>query len=143
MACSSMIACCTGCKAGAFASFFCFAYHSGKPSSVVTDFPRTADTGVTQERVSASFTSTEHEPHCERPQPNRGPCRCKSPESTYSRGAFGSAATLCLRPLTRIWILSVIQISNCDEIITETPATDSRLASGSVAAARTLQFSEQ
>src|SRR5579862_2615174 len=138
-----MMACCTGCRAGAFASFFCFAYHSGKPSSVVMDLPRTAETGVTHERVSAPFTRTEQEPHWDRPQPNRGPCRCRSPERTYSRGVSGSAATLCVRPFTRIWISSAISDLRFRRDYHGKAGADWRLVCGGLAGAKTLQFGEQ
>src|SRR5690348_15973098 len=117
------MACCTGGKAGGFASFFCLAYHSGRPSRVVMYLPRTADTGVTHERASAPFTSTEHDPHWARPQPNRGPCKCKSPERTYSRGVSGSATTPWVRPLTRNLISFAIHTSECDEVTTEMPVS--------------------
>src|SRR5271170_7244984 len=96
------MACCTGCNAGIRASFFCPAYQAGSPSSVVTDFPCTADTGVTHDRVSTPFTSTEQEPHCASPQPNRGPCNCNSFARTYSSGVSGADETLQDRSFTRI-----------------------------------------
>jgi hypothetical protein len=67
---------------GAFGRPFCPAYHAGNPSSVVTDFPTTAETGVTQERRSTPSTSTEHDPHWARPHPKRGPFSSSSSEST-------------------------------------------------------------
>src|ERR1700682_2530475 len=96
------MACCTGCSTGAWESFFCAAYQAGRPSRVVTDLPWTAETGVTQERVSTPLTKTEQEPHWARPQPNRGPCRSSSLERTYRRGASGTAATFHSRSFTRI-----------------------------------------
>ncbi len=74
-----------GMQRGRLASFFCAAYQAGSPSSVVTDFPPTADTGVTHERVSTPFTSTEHEPHCANPQPKRGPCSLNSSKHVQQR----------------------------------------------------------
>src|ERR1700730_18771083 len=106
------MACCTGCSAGACASFFCAAYQAGRPSSVVTDFPWTAETGVTHERVSTPFTSTEQEPHCARPQPKRGPCKSSSFARTYNRGVSGAAETTHGRSLTLILIsLAILGIS--------------------------------
>src|ERR1700686_335302 len=96
------MACCTGCNSGAWASFFCAAYQAGSPSSVVTDLPCTAETGVTQERVSTPLTKTEQEPHWASPHPNRGPCRSSSLERTYSSGVSGAAATFHSRSFTRI-----------------------------------------
>ena len=52
------------------------------PSSVVMDFPVTASTGVAQDLISTPSASTEHEPHCARPQPKRGPRSCMSFVST-------------------------------------------------------------
>src|SRR5580765_6176635 len=98
------MACCTGCRAGALASFFCDAYHAGSPSRVVTDLPSTLDTAVTQERVSTPFTSTEHEPHWANPQPNRGPWSCSSFINTYRSGVSGAALTVHNRSFTRICI---------------------------------------
>src|SRR5215475_6308677 len=95
------MACCTGCSAGGLASFFCAAYHAGNPSSVVTALPSTAETGVTQERVSTPLTSTEQEPHWARPQPKRGPCNRSWLDKTYSNGVSGAAATVHSRSLTR------------------------------------------
>src|SRR4030088_3109316 len=88
-----MNACCTGWSAGGFRSPFCFAYHAGKPSSVVIDLPARDPTGITQERVSTPSTRTEQEPHCARPQPNRGPCNSISFERTYNRGVSGLETT--------------------------------------------------
>jgi hypothetical protein len=68
----------------------------------VTDFPATADTGVTQERVSTPFTSTEHDPHWAKPQPNRGPWSINSFDRTYSSGVSGVAETSHDRSLTFI-----------------------------------------
>src|SRR5437899_6651714 len=88
-----MNACCTGWSAGGFRSPFCFAYHAGRPSSVVIDLPASDPTGVTHERVSTPSTRTEQEPHCARPQPNRGPCKSNSFERTYNRGVSGLEVT--------------------------------------------------
>ncbi len=96
------MACCTGCSAGALASFFCAPYQAGSPSSVVTALPSTAETGVTQERVSTPLTSTEQEPHWARPQPKRGPRSSSSLESTYNSGVSGAEATFHDRSLTLI-----------------------------------------
>src|ERR1700721_2092851 len=96
------MACCTGCSAGTCASFFCAAYHAGSPSKVVTDFPWTAETGVTHERVSTPFTSTEHEPHCASPQPKRGPCSRNSFARTHKSGVSGAAETVHERSFTLI-----------------------------------------
>src|SRR5262249_29163907 len=75
------------------------------PSSVVMAFPLTAATGVTHERISFPSSSTEQAPHCARPQPKRGPCRCSSLCRTYSRGVSRLAVTLCTRPFTLIFNL--------------------------------------
>src|SRR5580692_1820782 len=96
------MACWTGCRSGGFASFFCEAYHCGNPSSVVTDLFATAETGVTQERISTPLTSTEHEPHWARPHPKRGPCRRNSLDKTYRSGVSGVAATVHDLSLTLI-----------------------------------------
>src|ERR1700733_571059 len=96
------MACCTGCSAGTCASFLCAAYHAGRPSSVVTDFPWTEETGVTHERVSTPFTSTEHEPHWASPQPKRGPCSSSSLERTYNNGVSGAPETVHDRSFTLI-----------------------------------------
>src|SRR6185312_14714321 len=105
------MACCTGCSAVGFASFFCPAYQAGSPSSVVTDLLPTADNGVTQDRVSTPFTSTEHDPHCANPQPNRGPWSCSSFIKTYRRGVSGAALTVHDRSFTRICIGRFLQAS--------------------------------
>src|SRR5215472_14260911 len=107
------MACCTGCSAGVLASFLWAAYHEGSPSSVVTALPSTAETGVTQERVSTPFTSTEQEPHCANPQPNRGPWSSKSFERTYSKGVSGAASTFQTRSFTRM--LSLLAISSASQ----------------------------
>src|ERR1700689_3326437 len=106
------MACCTGCSAGVSANFFCAAYQAGSPSSVVTDFPTTADTGVTQERVSTPFTSTEQEPHWASPQPNRGPWSISSFDRTYNSGVSGDAETFHDRSLTLILRSAAIRLGN-------------------------------
>ncbi len=50
-------------------------YQTGRPSSVVMDFPCTATAVVTQDLISTPSASTEQEPHCANPQPNLGPLR--------------------------------------------------------------------
>src|SRR6187399_1971459 len=75
------------------------------PSSVVIALPDTAATGVTQLLISFPSSSTEHAPHCARPQPKRGPCRCSSLCRTYSSGVSRLAVTLCTRPFTLIFNL--------------------------------------
>src|SRR3954452_21770620 len=72
------------------------------PSSVVTERPETAATGVTQDRISLPSSKTEQAPHCARPQPKRGPCRCNSLCRTYRSGVSRLAVTLCTRPFTLI-----------------------------------------
>src|SRR5580704_2927430 len=99
-ACSSMKACCNGCSAGACGSFFFSAYQAASPSRVITALPATAATGVTQERISTPSANTEQEPHCASPQPNFGPCRRNSFESTYRSGVTGLALTGHARPFT-------------------------------------------
>src|SRR4051812_27618947 len=79
------------------------------PSSVVIAFPLTAATGVTHERISLPSSSTEHAPHCARPQPNRGPCRWSSLCRTYKSGVSRPAVTLCTRPFTLIFNLLAIK----------------------------------
>src|SRR5260370_26261915 len=106
-----MKACCSGCSAGGGARFFFSAYHAARPSSVVTDLPATAATGVTQERISTPSTSTEQEPHCASPQPNFGPRKASSFASTYSRGVSGLEATGHARPFTLILSSSAIGCS--------------------------------
>src|SRR5580765_2241631 len=78
------------------------------PSSVVIALPLTAATGVTHERISFPSRSTEQAPHCARPQPKRGPCRCSSLCRTYSSGVSRLAVTLCTRPFTLIFNLLAI-----------------------------------
>src|SRR5205085_3229372 len=85
--CTSIQACWSGCKAGLAAVVpRSFAQSAGRPSKVVIAFPETAATGVTQERISFPSNNTEQAPHCARPQPKRGPCRCSSLCKTYSSG---------------------------------------------------------
>jgi aerobic-type carbon monoxide dehydrogenase small subunit (CoxS/CutS family) len=105
--CTSIHACCSGCSdAGAEAEVArdC-ANIAPIPSSVVIALPLTAATGVTQERISLPSSSTEHAPHCARPQPKRGPCRCNSLCRTYRSGVSRLAVTLCTRPFTLIFNL--------------------------------------
>src|SRR5512135_1120351 len=97
-----MSACCTGCSAGGFERCFCLAYQVGRPSSVVTDFPLTAETGVIHERISTPFSNTEQEPHWPRPQPNLGPWRYISFVRTYSSGVSGVEVTVQGRSFTVI-----------------------------------------
>src|SRR5206468_11931720 len=85
-----------------------FAHSAGSPSSVVIALPLTAATGVTQLRISLPSSSTEHAPHCARPQPNLGPCRCNSLCRTYRSGVSRLAVTLCTRPFTLIFNLLAI-----------------------------------
>src|SRR6185295_1821496 len=70
-------------------------------------------TGVTQERISLPSSSTEQAPHCARPQPKRGPCRCNSLWSTYKSGVSRLAVTLWTRPFTLIFSLLAILPSSC------------------------------
>ena len=88
------------------------AYSAGMPSSVVIALPLTAATGVTHERISLPSSSTEHAPHCARPQPKRGPCRCSSLCRTYRSGVSRLAVTLCTRPFTLIFSLLAIRPPN-------------------------------
>src|SRR6516162_4263354 len=71
-------------------------------------FPLTAATGVTHERISLPSSSTEHAPHCARPQPNLGPCRWSSLCRTYRRGVSRLALTPWVRPFTLILMLFAI-----------------------------------
>src|SRR5689334_23985290 len=103
------MACCTGCSSGTLVNFFCAAYQAGNPSSVVTNLPSTADTGVTQDRISTPFDSTEHDPHWAKPHPNRGPRSCSSFSNTYNSGVSGAEVTVHNRSLTRI----CISLSRC------------------------------
>src|SRR5262245_5246033 len=82
------------------------------PSSVVIALPLTAATGVTHERISLPSSSTEQAPHCARPQPKRGPCRCSSLCRTYRSGVSRLAVTLCTRPFTLIFSLLAILASS-------------------------------
>src|SRR6476620_1162717 len=91
------------------------------PASVVIALPLTAATGVTQERISLPSSSTEQAPHCARPQPKRGPCRCSSLCRTYSRGVSRLAVTLCTRPFTLIFSLLAISSSHRNELDTSRP----------------------
>src|SRR5215831_3936657 len=107
--CTSIHACCNGCRAGEAPDVpRCCAYNAGNPSSVVIALPDTAATGVTQLLISLPSSSTEQAPHCARPQPKRGPCRCSSLCRTYRRGVSRLAVTLCTRPLTLIFNLLAI-----------------------------------
>src|SRR5947207_9239475 len=107
--CTSIHACCNGCSAGLAAVVpRSFAHSAGSPSSVVMLLPETAATGVTQLRISLPSSSTEQAPHCARPQPKRGPCRCSSLCRTYSSGVSRLAVTLCTRPFTLIFNLLAI-----------------------------------
>src|SRR5690348_8697519 len=71
-------------------------------------FPLTAATGVTHERISFPSSSTEHAPHCARPQPKRGPCRWSSLCRMYRRGVSRLALTPCVSPFTLILRLFAI-----------------------------------
>src|SRR3954468_18779934 len=71
-----------------------------RPSSVVTGLPRAPATGVTHERIALPPRWTVQAPHCERPQPKRGPCRWNSLRSTYNNGVSGVAWTLRYLPFT-------------------------------------------
>src|SRR6478752_9800686 len=82
------------------------------PSSVVIALPLTAATGVTQLLISLPSSSTEQAPHCARPQPKRGPCRCSSLCRTYRSGVSRLAVTLCTRPFTLIFNLLAILASS-------------------------------
>src|SRR3954471_18265405 len=86
------------------------------PSSVVIALPLTAATGVTHERISLPSSSTEQAPHCARPQPKRGPCRCSSLCRTYRSGVSRLAVTLCTRPFTLIFNLLAILASSFVQI---------------------------
>ena len=102
------MACCTGCSAGVLGSFFCAAYHAGNPSSVVIDLAATVETGVRQERVSTPLTKTEHDPHCPRPQPNLGPCRFSSFDSTYNSGVSGQVPRT--EPARKQWLGEQVRV---------------------------------
>src|SRR6266480_6525329 len=107
--CTSIQACCNGCSAGLAAVVpLSLAHSAGSPSSVVIALPLTAATGVTQLRISFPSSSTEQAPHCARPQPKRGPCRCSSLCRTYSNGVSSDAVTEGTRPLTLIFNLLAI-----------------------------------
>src|SRR5215471_18465505 len=107
--CTSIHACCNGCNAGAAADVpRCCAYNAGSPSNVVTALPLTAATGVTQLLISLPSNNTEQAPHCARPHPNLGPCRCSSLCRTYRRGVSRLAVTPCVSPFTLILMLFAI-----------------------------------
>src|SRR2546423_9411823 len=72
------------------------------PSSVVTGVCAAATAGVTHERIALLPRCTVQAPHCERPQPKRGPCRWSSLRRTYRSGVFGEACTLWRLPFTVI-----------------------------------------
>ena len=79
--CSSIHACCTGWSmslACASDRCFCLAHRAGNPSRVVISLPIAVEAGVTQERISFPSSSTEHAPHCARPQPN-----CESVDTQF------------------------------------------------------------
>src|SRR5260370_41251558 len=95
-----MNACCTGVSAGTCGNLCWGAYHAGNPSSVVTDLFPMAERGVTHDRVSTPSTNTEHDPHCAKPQPKRGPFNNNSFESTYRSGVSGGASTVQDRSVT-------------------------------------------
>src|SRR4051812_28863556 len=65
------------------------------------DLPITREVGVMQDRISTPSASTEQQPHCPRPHPNRGPCSSKSSVSTYRRGVSGGAVVVRTWPFTR------------------------------------------
>src|SRR5215510_9091387 len=101
--CSSIQACCTGCKVWLDADPdrpFCFAHRSGRPSRVVICLPATVLSGSTHERASLPSTSTEQAPHCDRPQPNCGPLNSRSLRRTYNSGVSPGAWTSRRVPLT-------------------------------------------
>src|SRR6478735_10693492 len=73
--CSLIHACCTGCSVPAATAGdrpFWLAHRADSPSIVVTCLSATLLIGSTQARTSLPSTSTEHAPHCDRPQPNWG-----------------------------------------------------------------------
>jgi hypothetical protein len=109
-----MNACCTGWSAGVFCNPFFFAYQAGRPSSVMIALPSRDPTCVTHERVSTPSMRTEQEPHCAKPQPNRGPWRSNSFERTYSRGVSGLDSTGHKRSFTLI--LSPAAIWECPPV---------------------------
>src|SRR5580698_72316 len=103
--CSSIHACCTGCNVFAASSAlrcFCSAQTEASPSIVVSFFPTTYDSGVTQVRISSPSSKTAHEPHCAMPQPSRGPVSFSSLRNTYSTGVSDDAETAWSEPLTLI-----------------------------------------
>src|SRR5205814_10293347 len=114
--CTWIHACCNGCSAGPAAVVpRSFAQRAGRPSSVVIALPLTAATGVTHDRISFPSNNTEQAPHCARPQPNLGPCRCSSLCKTYKSGVSSDAVTECTRPLTLIFSLLAIVPPPVDE----------------------------
>src|SRR5437667_10401778 len=60
----------------------------------------TDETAVTQDRTALPSMITVHDPHCPKPQPNRGPRQSRSLRRTYSNGAEGSTSTFTAWPLT-------------------------------------------
>src|SRR2546423_5495810 len=117
--CTSIHACCNGCRAGLAAAVpRSLAHNAGSPSSVVIALPLTAATGVTHERISLPSRSTEQAPHCAKPQPKRGPCRRSSLCRTYRRGVSRLAVTLCTRPFTLIFNLLAIPPSQSEDALT-------------------------
>src|SRR5437016_13591761 len=84
----------------------------------------TAATGVTQLRISLPSSSTEQAPHCARPQPKRGPCRCNSLCRTYSNGVSSDAVTECTRPLTLIFnLLAMFPLQSMNQRLRWDPTT--------------------
>src|SRR6185312_1575376 len=84
------------------------------PSSVVIARPSTAVTGSTHERTAAPSRWTVQAPHCERPQPNLGPCNPSWSRSTYSSIVSGSACTECCLPFILRWMVVGMTRSRSD-----------------------------
>src|SRR3989304_9040131 len=79
---------------------------------VLTSFPATVSTGVTQERVAAPSMCTVQAPHWEPPQPYFVPVRPRLSRRTQRRGVEGSTSTSCRLPLTVIAIIAVPPLRN-------------------------------
>ena len=71
---------------------------------VVTFFPATRETWVTQERVATPSTWTVQQPHWATPQPYLVPVRFSSSRMTHSSGVSGAASTVTALPFTSSFV---------------------------------------
>src|SRR5579871_590474 len=116
--CGTSISChasCTGCVPSA-----------ESPSSVVTVWLPTAETGVWQDRTALPFRCTVHAPHWPMPQPYLVALRLRMSRRTHNKGVSPAASIMADLPFT-FSLKAIARAPECKKIKIAEPRTAPRL----------------